>query len=131
MCRRSRAAPGTDGGSAQAEPVRRQHGLCPCGGCLSLERKARGVAGHMPHYIGAMADTSIHQRMNAGDWAILAALSVLWGCSFFFLAIGLRELPPFTLVLARVGFSAVLLLDSSESMKGEPLKFRISPELGY
>lgn len=57
-----------------------------------------------------MAHTTIHQRMNAGDWAILAALSVLWGCSFFFLAIGLRELPPFTLVLARVGFSAVLLL---------------------
>ncbi|WP_447726956.1 DMT family transporter [Sphingomonas koreensis] len=57
-----------------------------------------------------MPDTTIHQRMNAGDWAILAALSVLWGCSFFFLAIGLRELPPFTLVLARVGFSALLLL---------------------
>lgn len=57
-----------------------------------------------------MADTTIHARMNAGDWAILAALSVLWGCSFFFLAIGLRELPPFTLVLTRVGFSALLLL---------------------
>ena len=35
-----------------------------------------------------MTDTTIHQRMNAGDWAILAALSVLWGCSFFFLAVG-------------------------------------------
>jgi drug/metabolite transporter (DMT)-like permease len=54
--------------------------------------------------------TTIHRSMNVGDWTILAALSVLWGCSFFFLAIGLRELPPFTLVLARVGFAALLLL---------------------
>ena len=60
--------------------------------------------------MGAMAEPSIHQRMNAGDWAILATLSVLWGCSFFFLAVGLRELPPFTLVLTRVAFSALLLL---------------------
>lgn len=57
-----------------------------------------------------MTDSTIHRRMDAGDWAILAALSVLWGCSFFFLAIGLRELPPFTLVLLRVGFAALLLL---------------------
>eukprot|EP01136_Pigoraptor_vietnamica_P035025 Opistho-1_new@99712 len=57
-----------------------------------------------------MPDTTIHVRMNAGDWAILATLSVMWGCSFFFLAVGLRELPPFTLVLTRVAFSALLLV---------------------
>jgi drug/metabolite transporter (DMT)-like permease len=34
----------------------------------------------------------------------------MWGCAFFFLAIQLRELPPFTIVLVRVGFAALLLL---------------------
>jgi drug/metabolite transporter (DMT)-like permease len=52
----------------------------------------------------------IHRRMDATDWAILAALSLMWGCAFFFLAIQLRALPPFTIVLVRVGGAALLLL---------------------
>ena len=48
--------------------------------------------------------------MDATDWTILAALSVMWGCAFFFLAIQLRALPPFTIVLLRVGGAAILLL---------------------
>lgn len=57
-----------------------------------------------------MTTPTVHRRMSATDWTILAILSVLWGCSFLFLAVGLRELPPFTLVLARVGFAALVLL---------------------
>ena len=58
-----------------------------------------------------MTDTTpIHRRMDATDWLILAALSLMWGCAFFFLAIQLRELPPFTIVLLRVGLAALLLL---------------------
>lgn len=52
----------------------------------------------------------IHRRMDATDWLILAALSVMWGCAFFFLAVQLTALPPFTIVLLRVGFAALLLL---------------------
>lgn len=48
--------------------------------------------------------------MDATDWLIIAALSLMWGCAFFFLAIQLRELPPFTIVLVRVGLAATLLL---------------------
>lgn len=48
--------------------------------------------------------------MEATDWTILAALSLMWGCAFFFLAIQLRALPPFTIVLMRVGGAAALLL---------------------
>lgn len=48
--------------------------------------------------------------MNGRDWAILLALSVLWGGSFFFLAIALRELPPITTMLLRVSLGAVPLL---------------------
>lgn len=50
------------------------------------------------------------RRMDATDWLILAALSLMWGCAFFFLAIQLRELPPFTIVLLRVGGAAAVLL---------------------
>lgn len=49
-------------------------------------------------------------RIDARDWALLAALSVLWGGSFFFNGVVLRELPPFTLVFLRVALAAIILL---------------------
>ena len=49
-------------------------------------------------------------RIDARDWSLLAALSVLWGGSFFFNGLVLRELPPFTLVLLRVAIAALILL---------------------
>lgn len=48
--------------------------------------------------------------MSRRDWAILLVLSVLWGGSFFFLAIALRELPPITIMLLRVFLGALPLL---------------------
>jgi drug/metabolite transporter (DMT)-like permease len=41
---------------------------------------------------------------------LLVLLSVLWGGSFFFTGVALRDLPPLTIVLVRVAFGAVLLL---------------------
>jgi drug/metabolite transporter (DMT)-like permease len=49
-------------------------------------------------------------RIDARDWVLLVALSVLWGGSFFFNGVVLRELPPFTLVLLRVWLAAMILL---------------------
>jgi drug/metabolite transporter (DMT)-like permease len=49
-------------------------------------------------------------RMDERDWVLLVLLSILWGGSFFFTGIALRELPPLTIVLARVAIAAVLLL---------------------
>jgi drug/metabolite transporter (DMT)-like permease len=49
-------------------------------------------------------------RIDARDWSLLAVLSVLWGASFFFNGIALRELPPLTLVLMRVALAAIILL---------------------
>jgi drug/metabolite transporter (DMT)-like permease len=43
------------------------------------------------------------------DWLLLILLSVLWGGSFFFAGVAVRELPPLTIVLARVAFAAALL----------------------
>ena len=47
--------------------------------------------------------------MGRADWALLALLSVLWGGSFFFAKVAVAELPPLTLVLARVGLAALAL----------------------
>jgi drug/metabolite transporter (DMT)-like permease len=48
--------------------------------------------------------------MDERDWALLVLLSILWGGSFFFTGVAVRELPPLTIVLARVAIAAVLLL---------------------
>ena len=48
--------------------------------------------------------------MRAIDWLLLVLLSVLWGGSFFFVAVAVRDVPPLTLVLARVTLAAALLV---------------------
>ncbi|MGJ3259029.1 MAG: DMT family transporter [Rhodospirillales bacterium] len=48
-------------------------------------------------------------QMSARDWMLLLALSLLWGGSFFFTAVAVREVPLLTLVLCRVGIAAVAL----------------------
>jgi drug/metabolite transporter (DMT)-like permease len=54
----------------------------------------------------AAKDVSIDAR----DWLLLGLLSVLWGGSFFFNGVVLKELPPFTLVFLRVSLAALMLL---------------------
>ncbi|HJM48972.1 MAG TPA: DMT family transporter [Alphaproteobacteria bacterium] len=53
--------------------------------------------------------TSINRPMNAREWPLLLALTLLWGGSFFFTGVAVTELPPFSLVLARVGLAALIL----------------------
>lgn len=48
--------------------------------------------------------------MHRRDWALLVLLSVLWGGSFFFNGVALRELPPLTVAFARVSLGALCLL---------------------
>lgn len=49
------------------------------------------------------------QRMGAAEWRMLVALSVLWGATFFFVKVALADLPPFSIVLARVALAALAL----------------------
>jgi drug/metabolite transporter (DMT)-like permease len=51
-------------------------------------------------------DTSIDAR----DWSLLGLLSILWGGSFFFNGVVLKELPPLTVVFLRVTLAAIMLL---------------------
>ncbi|MFD1882887.1 DMT family transporter [Paracoccus pacificus] len=48
--------------------------------------------------------------MTLLEWAMLIALSVVWGGSFFFNGIAVRELPVLTVVVSRVALAAVILL---------------------
>lgn len=59
---------------------------------------------------GRCQTRAMNRMMSGGEWGILLILSVLWGGSFFFLAVALRELPPITIMLLRVGLGALPLL---------------------
>jgi drug/metabolite transporter (DMT)-like permease len=47
--------------------------------------------------------------MGGPEWVMLLALAALWGGSFFFFKVLVATLPPFTVVLGRVGLAAVIL----------------------
>lgn len=48
--------------------------------------------------------------MDERDWSRLIFLSVLWGGTFFFTGVALKELPPLTLVFLRLSIAALILL---------------------
>lgn len=50
------------------------------------------------------------RSMDMSEWILLIALAMVWGGSFFFNEIALRELPVFTVVVSRVALAAVILL---------------------
>jgi drug/metabolite transporter (DMT)-like permease len=47
--------------------------------------------------------------MTPMTWAMLVLLSLCWGASFFFIGVAVKELPTFTIVVARVGLAALVL----------------------
>ncbi len=49
------------------------------------------------------------KAINIQTWSRLVLLSVLWGGSFFFNGVAVRDLPPLTIVFIRVALAAVLL----------------------
>jgi len=48
--------------------------------------------------------------MDSSEWSLLFPLSVLWGGAFFFVGIADKELPPLTVVFARVVLATLFLL---------------------
>lgn len=49
------------------------------------------------------------QTIDRQSWLLLIILSMLWGGSFFFVVVALRDLPPMTLALGRVAFAAAFI----------------------
>ncbi|MBM3606878.1 MAG: DMT family transporter, partial [Alphaproteobacteria bacterium] len=56
-----------------------------------------------------MENPAITRTMGLKAWTMIAALSVLWGAAFFFVAIAVREWPPVTVALCRTGGAALVL----------------------
>jgi drug/metabolite transporter (DMT)-like permease len=71
---------------------------------MDLQREQRRMDDKRPMPVGA------NPTMGGAEWGLLVSLSVLWGGSFFFNGVAVRELPPLTIVLGRVGLAAPLLL---------------------
>lgn len=54
--------------------------------------------------------SEVNASMSIVEWGMLLALSVLWGGSFFFTGVAVKELPPLTIVVCRVALAAITLL---------------------
>lgn len=54
-------------------------------------------------------NVSINRSMGLGEWSMLLSLSVLWGGSFFFNGLAVKELPTFTVVVIRIVLAASIL----------------------
>ena len=50
------------------------------------------------------------KTMDRQDWSLLILLSILWGGTYFFAGVAVKELPPLTVVLVRVFLAAAMLL---------------------
>ncbi len=50
------------------------------------------------------------QTADAQSWALLVALAAIWGGSFMFIGVAVKELPSLLIVLARVSIAAAILL---------------------
>ena len=54
--------------------------------------------------------SATNRPMTAREWGMLLTLSLVWGGSFFFNEIAVRQLPVFTVLVCRVALAAVILL---------------------
>lgn len=56
-----------------------------------------------------MPQAPIQKTITASDWALLGLLSIIWGGSFLFVAVAVKELPPLIIVALRVSLAALAL----------------------
>lgn len=76
---------------------------------ILTENRKRGDDEATAGYQAAGSLSVARPHVRATDWLFLVFLSILWGGSFFFAAVAVRDIPPLTLVLARVALAAMLL----------------------
>ena len=49
----------------------------------------------------------VNRVMGIKEWSLIAILSILWGGSFFFVGVAVKEMPPLTIVLCRVALASI------------------------
>lgn len=62
--------------------------------------------------------------MGIKEWVLLIVLSIIWGGSFFFVGVAVKELPPLTIVMFRVALASIILL-AVVYLKGEKMPFSL------
>ena len=68
---------------------------------------------------------SINKVMSIKEWVLICILSIIWGGSFFFVGVAVKELPPLTIVLGRVALASMVLL-AVVYFKGERMPSSLS-----
>lgn len=91
-------------------------------------RQGRGKMSRQHQKVATAGQERHAQTGDNRAWLMLGFLSVLWGGSFLFYKILVPVIPPFTLVLGRVGFSA-LCLHAVLAFRGTPLRLNRSAML--
>ncbi len=61
---------------------------------------------------------STSPTMNLQDWGLLIFLSILWGASFMFIGLAVKELPPLLIVVCRVAIASAILLPIHWMLQG-------------
>jgi drug/metabolite transporter (DMT)-like permease len=69
---------------------------------------------------------TMNRSMNPLEWVMLLCLSVLWGGSFLFTEIAIKELPPLTVAVLRVALAAIIL---NVVMRAMRLPLRVDPRM--
>ena len=54
--------------------------------------------------------TEFNKAMGIKEWAMIIVLSVIWGGSFFFIEIAVRQMTTLTIVMCRVGLASIILM---------------------
>ncbi len=63
---------------------------------------------------------TVNRVMGIKEWVLLIVLSIIWGGSFFFVGVAVKELPPLTIVMFRVALASIILL-AVVYLKGEKM----------
>ena len=57
-----------------------------------------------------LAPESVNQMMGLKEWGLISILSIIWGGSFFFNGVAVKEMTPLTIVWFRVALASIILL---------------------
>jgi drug/metabolite transporter (DMT)-like permease len=53
---------------------------------------------------------NVNRVMGIKEWGLIIILSIIWGGSFFFIGVAVKEMTPLTIVSCRVGLASIILL---------------------
>jgi len=63
---------------------------------------------------------NVNRVMGIKEWGLVIVLSIIWGGSFFFTGVAIKEVTPLTIAFSRVGFASIILL-AIVYLKGEKM----------